>query len=124
MELTAVVEGLASLDEPCRVQIVTDSDYVNRGITALVQKWATNAWRSTSGSGRVSNKRLWQRLISVAEPHEIDCRWVAGHSGHEENEFVDRLAREAAETHHARNSSCPTEWVVPRATVSEEPATR
>ena len=94
MELMAAIEGLERLTRPCRVVLSTDSEYVRRGITEWVPRWRRNGWR-TSQKTPVKNRDLWQRLEAAAEPHRIDWRWVKGHSGHPENERVDRLANEA-----------------------------
>ena len=94
MELMAAIEGLERLTRPCRVVLSTDSEYLRRGITEWVSRWRRNGWR-TSQKKAVKNRDLWQRLEAAAEPHQIDWRWVKGHSGHPENEEVDRLANEA-----------------------------
>ncbi len=94
MELTAAIEGLERLTRSCRVVLSTDSEYLRRGITEWVPRWRRNGWR-TSRKTAVKNRDLWQRLEAAAEPHRIDWRWVKGHSGHPENEQVDRVANEA-----------------------------
>lgn len=98
MELTAVIQGLASLTEPSRVHVVVDSQYVSRGMTEWLSQWAHRGWRSTGRRRRrIENVDLWQRLAELLDQHEVDCQWVRGHAGHLENEYVDRLARQAAE---------------------------
>ena len=94
MELTAAIEGLERLTRPCRVVLSTDSEYLRRGITEWVPRWRRNGWR-TSRKTAVKNRDLWQRLEAAAEPHRVDWHWVKGHSGHPENEQVDRVANEA-----------------------------
>lgn len=98
MELEAVIRGLSALPDRSRVNLVVDSEYVFLGITERLQRWIENGWRtSTSARSRpIKNRRYWRRLAEQLQRHEIDCRWVRGHSGHPENEFVDRLANEAA----------------------------
>jgi ribonuclease HI len=98
MELTAVIRGLEALEEPCRVRLVVDSQYVRRGITEGLPLWKANGWRCGGGGHRrpVANARLWQQLGALLQYHQVDCRWVRGHSGHPENELADRLARQAA----------------------------
>ncbi len=98
MEITAVIRGLEMLDEPTSVRIVTDSRYVYDAITEHLPRWQQNRWCRVGG-GRLANERLWQRLAALLAEHEVRCEWVRGHSGHLENELVDRLAREAAESH-------------------------
>lgn len=98
MELTAVIEGLASLSEPSRVHLVVDSRYVSQGVTEWLPAWMARSWRSAGRrSHRVANVDLWERLAEQLSRHDVDCQWVRGHSGHPENEFVDRMAREIAE---------------------------
>jgi ribonuclease HI len=97
MELTAVIRGLASLRDSCRVHLVVDSEYVSLGITERLSRWMANGWRVGGRRRRpVKNARLWRRLAEQLQRHEVDCQWVCGHSGHAENEWVDRLARDTA----------------------------
>ena len=96
MELLAAIVGLEQLREPCTIVVYTDSEYLRQGITKWLFNWLKRGWRTADGKA-VKNVDLWQRLQLAAAPHEIDWRWVKGHSGHIENERVDQLAREAAE---------------------------
>lgn len=91
MELTAAIEGLKALSRRCDVIITTDSEYVRKGITEWLVKWKVNGWK-TAGKKAVKNADLWQKLDELAQKHEIEWRWVKGHSGHRENEMADRLA--------------------------------
>jgi ribonuclease HI len=100
MELMAAIAALEALTRPCEVVLYTDSQYVRQGITAWLANWERRGWRTASG-GEVKNRDLWQRLREAGRPHRIDWRWVKGHSGHPENERVDRLARGAAEAQRA-----------------------
>jgi len=95
MELLAPIKALQSLTEPCQVIITTDSQYVRQGITNWIHNWLKNNWK-TSNKKPVKNIDLWQQLHKEVQKHDIDWRWVKGHSGHPENERVDDLAREAA----------------------------
>ena len=92
MELTAAIKGLQALDVPCAVILTTDSDYLRKGITEWIQRWKRNGWR-TAGKKPVKNVDLWQLLEAAASRHQIDWRWVRGHSGHRENEIADTLAQ-------------------------------
>lgn len=96
MELMAAIEALAALNEPCQVTLTTDSQYVRQGITQWIQGWKRKGWK-TADKKPVKNQDLWQRLDQLCSQHQIDWKWVKGHSGHPENERVDDLAREAAE---------------------------
>lgn len=101
MELLAVIHGLEALRKPCRVELTTDSQYVLRGAKEWLAGWIARKWRTAAGDP-VKNRDLWERLQTALAPHEIEWRWVRGHQGHEENERVDMLARQAAEA--ARDS--------------------
>lgn len=94
MELMAAICALEALKRPCRVALHTDSQYVRQGITQWMPRWIQKNWR-TSGGKAVKNRDLWERLHEAAKAHEIEWIWVRGHSGHEENERADQLAREA-----------------------------
>ena len=91
MELTAVIIGLESLSEPCNVILTTDSKYVMNGITDWIEGWKKRQWK-TAAKRPVKNEGLWRRLDTVRNQHQIDWRWVKGHSGHRENELADALA--------------------------------
>ena len=91
MELTAAIEALKALNEPCRVSLTTDSTYVKDGITQWLTNWKRNGWK-TAAKKPVKNQDLWQTLDHESARHEIDWCWVKGHSGHPENERADRLA--------------------------------
>lgn len=96
MEMTAVIRALNALIEPCEVTLYTDSRYVIDGMTKWIHGWKKNGWVSASKKP-VRNADLWHDLIEAAATHRIDWQWVRGHSGHVENERVDRLACDAAE---------------------------
>jgi len=92
MELTAVIKALEALRKPCRVRVVTDSNYVVQGITTWILQWLKNNWKN-SQKHQVVNKDLWERLFDLSKMHEIDWVWIRGHNEHPENERCDRLAR-------------------------------
>ncbi len=96
MELMAAIRGLEALKRPCKVHLMTDSQYVRQGITQWLVGWKQRGWKR-AGNKPVKNSDLWKRLDQAREGHEIEWTWVRGHSGHAENERVDDLAREAAE---------------------------
>ena len=91
MELTAAIEALKALSEPCEVSLTTDSTYVRDGITQWLTNWKRNGWK-TAAKKPVKNQDLWQALDHESARHEIDWCWVKGHSGPPENERADRLA--------------------------------
>ena len=92
MELTAAIEGLRAVKEPCEVEVVTDSEYVKNGITKWIHGWKRRDWR-TADKQPVKNVDLWQRLDAAAARHVVNWEWVRGHSGHPENERADAIAR-------------------------------
>ncbi|MBU1359983.1 MAG: ribonuclease HI [Gammaproteobacteria bacterium] len=93
MELKAVIEGLAALKRPCKVVLYLDSQYVRLGITEWIRGWKAKGWR-TSTKQPVKNVELWQQLDRLAfeSGHQIEWRWVRGHSGDPGNERADMLA--------------------------------
>lgn len=97
MELTAVIEALASLTRPCRVIVHTDSQYVQLGISEWMPNWLRRGWRTADGKP-VKNADLWQRLNALAAAHDVDWRWVKGHAGVEGNERADELANRGVES--------------------------
>ncbi|MEL6239144.1 MAG: ribonuclease HI [Pseudomonadota bacterium] len=96
MEMTAVIRGLCALTEPCRVELYSDSKYVLDGMTKWVEGWKKRGW-VTASKKPVRNADLWHELIAAAGRHDVSWNWVKGHSGHPENERVDRLASQEAE---------------------------
>jgi ribonuclease HI len=95
MEMTAVIEGLSSLKEPCRVLVEIDSEYVKNGITKWMDAWKRRGWR-TASKQPVKNKDLWQKLDEAVSRHQVRWEWVKGHAGHADNNRCDELARQAA----------------------------
>ena len=94
MELTAAAEALEALTRPCTVVLHTDSEYLRNGITRWTTGWVRRRWRNAAGDP-VANIDLWQRILAAAQRHEIDWRWVRGHSGDAMNERADVLATRA-----------------------------
>ncbi len=95
MEMTAVIEGLSSLKEPCRVLVEIDSEYVKNGITKWIDAWKRRGWR-TASKQPVKNKDLWQKLDEAIPRHQVQWEWVKGHAWHADNNRCDELARQAA----------------------------
>lgn len=92
MELTAVIQGLLALNEPCKVTLTTDSQYVVNGIKkGWAENWCKNGWRNAKRQP-VANQDLWGELLSVLKIHDVNFIWVKGHAGHPENERCDQLA--------------------------------
>ncbi len=91
MELLGVIEGLRALKEPCKVEIISDSSYVVKGINEWLQGWIARDFK------KVKNPDLWKAYIEAAKGHHIHAIWVRGHNGHDENERCDEIARTTAE---------------------------
>ncbi|MCZ6616636.1 MAG: ribonuclease HI [Gammaproteobacteria bacterium] len=98
MELQAAIEGLKTLKRSSRVVLTTDSKYLRNGINTWVPRWKRNGWR-TAQKKPVKNRDLWEALDELVVHHEIEWRWVKGHSGHPENERVDQAANDAIDEH-------------------------
>ena len=97
MELTAAIEGLRALNEPCEVVLTTDSTYVKDGITRWLANWKKNGWK-TAAKKAVKNQDLWEQLDQQTSRHDVQWQWVKGHSGHTENERADALANQGMDT--------------------------
>ena len=97
MELTAVIEALSALKEPCDVTLTSDSKYV---IDALEQGWARGwkqrGWKKADKSPAL-NPDLWERLLQLIDYHNVTTVWVKGHAGHPYNERCDQLATDFAD---------------------------
>ena len=92
MELTAVIEGLSALKEPCEIELFTDSKYVcDAVIKRWVYLWKNNGWKKADKKP-VLNVEYWQKLLPLLQKHTITWHWVKGHAGHPQNELVDQLA--------------------------------
>ena len=91
MELTAVIRALEALKRKASVNVHTDSQYVQKGISSWIHNWKRNGWR-TADKKPVKNAELWQVLDALAAQHVVKWLWVKGHAGHPGNEHADRLA--------------------------------
>jgi len=95
MEILAVIAGLEMLKQPCKVTIRSDSKYVvNAMMAGWVAAWKRKGWWRTK-TERPENVDLWQRLDGLCQTHQVEFRWVKGHSGNLENERCDQLAMAA-----------------------------
>lgn len=90
MEITAVIEGLKALKEPCEVEIYTDSSYVANSINSWLENWIKKDFK------KVKNVELWHEYIQVSKPHKIKAFWLKAHNGHPQNEECDTMARNEA----------------------------
>ncbi|HUQ26237.1 MAG TPA: ribonuclease HI [Burkholderiales bacterium] len=106
MELTAVIRALEALKRPSRVNLYTDSQYVQKGISMWIHSWKRRAWR-TADKKPVKNEDLWRQLDELAAQHEVKWHWVRGHSGHPENERADELANRGIPTGNTDAAGSP-----------------
>lgn len=97
MELAAALEGLRALKEPCGVEVITDSEYLKKGITEWIHGWKRRGWL-TAAKQPVINRDLWMKLDELVARHRTEWTWTKGHALHEDNNRADELASEAART--------------------------
>lgn len=95
MELTAVLEALKALarrplNPADAVDVTTDSQYVQKGITQWIHSWEKNGWKTT-GKKPVKNEDLWRELLALSRSRTLSWHWVMGHSGDQWNEKCHSL---------------------------------
>ena len=93
MELQALIEGLKNAPEQGKIRIVTDSEYLAKGVTQWMKGWIRNGWK-TAAKQPVKNQAHWEKINDLLTGRTYAFEWVKGHSGHEENERCDELARD------------------------------
>jgi ribonuclease HI len=98
MEMLAAIRALEATPASVKVILVTDSQYVKNGITSWIKGWKKNGWKNAAKQP-VKNRDLWEMLDALTHNRQVEWKWVKGHNGHPENERVDELAREAAQTY-------------------------
>lgn len=94
MALRSGITGLNLLTQRRRVAFYSDSGYLITGMKEWIHNWAARGWKRKGGP--IDNLELWAELVEAASRHTIDWRWVRGHAGHPKNEYVNKLAVEAA----------------------------
>ena len=98
MELTAAIEALSSLREPCEVTLTSDSKYLIDALTkGWAESWKAKGWKKADRSPAL-NPDLWERLLELIKIHQVSFIWVKGHDGHPYNERCDRLATAFADS--------------------------
>lgn len=97
MELSGAIEGLTAIPEGASVRLVTDSEYVGKGISQWMAGWKSRGWMRKEGRKLkpVKNVELWQKLDELLATRNVVVEQVLGHTGHPENEVCDQLAVEA-----------------------------
>lgn len=97
MELLGAIAGLEALLRPCKVTLISDSQYLVKAFNEhWIDGWIRKGWKRSANEA-VKNADLWKRLLAAMKPHEVTFVWVKGHAGHPENERCDRLATAAAD---------------------------
>ena len=92
MELTAVIEGLSALKEPCIVELYSDSKYVIDGLSkGWAASWQKNGWKKADKKPAL-NPDLWEQLLMLTQMHEMRYHWVKGHADNPKNNRCDQLA--------------------------------
>ncbi|MDD6276383.1 MAG: ribonuclease HI [Clostridia bacterium] len=105
MELTAVIEALKMLKEPCTVNLWTDSKYVADGLgKGWAESWKRNGWKKSDKKPAL-NPELWDELLTLSHIHTVKIHWIKGHVGHPENERCDKLAVAQSQKHSSVNRS-------------------
>ncbi|MBX3708908.1 MAG: ribonuclease HI [Gammaproteobacteria bacterium] len=94
MELTAAIQALAALRESCKIELHTDSQYLQKGITEWLKGWKKRGWKTVDNKS-IKNSDLWKMLDHESARHQVNWHWVKGHSGHPENELADSIANQA-----------------------------
>jgi ribonuclease HI len=96
MELLAVIRGLEAIPVPSAVRLVSDSEYVVKGLREWLDGWKARGWR-TAAKTPVKNDDLWRQLDALRQLHHVRPEWIRGHSEHPENTRCDALAVAAIE---------------------------
>ena len=97
MELTAAIEALSALKEPCEVTLTSDSKYMTDALLlGWAKGWQAHGWRKSDHTSAL-NPDLWEKLLELTGRHSVNLVWVKGHAGHPYNERCDRLATAVAD---------------------------
>jgi ribonuclease HI len=107
-----VLELLAAKGNRMKVLIVSDSEYLVKGIRQWVPGWVARGW--TRRGGPIENLALWQALAAAVRHHEVQWTWVRGHAKHPKNEYADHLAVAAAREQKTTDGSVESgflEWL-------------
>ncbi len=95
MAIRSGIEGLTLLTQRCRVEVVSDSQYLVKGMNEWLPGWKAKGWKRKGGP--IQNLELWQQLERVAAGQDVQWSWVRGHAGHPKNEYANDLAVQAAQ---------------------------
>jgi ribonuclease HI len=120
---TTALRLLGAKGARMRVLIVSDSEYLVKGIRLWVPNWEARGWKRAGG--QIENLQLWQDLVDAARRHDVQWTWVRGHAGHPKNEYADELAVTAArkqETSAGAVESRFPKWLAARQAKGKFPA--
>ncbi len=104
MEMTGAIRALELLNRPCEVIVVTDSQYLVKGMTEWINGWRRKGWLNSKKEA-VLNRDLWERLLELSATHHVAWTWIRGHNGHPENERCDELARRAIQEYRQEQAT-------------------
>ncbi|MEP6574530.1 MAG: ribonuclease H [Gemmatimonadota bacterium] len=104
----AALQLLAGKGQRLRVMIVSDSEYLVKGMREWVPGWMARGWKRKSGP--IENLELWQVLVGSARKHDVEWSWVRGHKGHAKNEYANDLAVKAATELITSAGAVPSEF--------------
>ncbi len=105
-ELTAAIEGLKRVPAGASVELVSDSQYVLKGISEWRTGWERKGFRNSKGEV-VANLALWRQLFAIVDARKVSTRWVRGHNGDTHNERADALANLALRNRGGSNDAPP-----------------
>lgn len=111
-ELTAAVMALKAVSKPAQVDLISDSQYVVKGINEWIAGWKARGWK-TASKKPVENVDLWLEVDHLLGVHQVSASWVKGHSGHPGNERANTLAEDAAMFQKDRRELTSADLVVP-----------
>ena len=112
MAIRSAIEVLRALKRRCEVHLVSDSQYLVKGIAEWLPGWKRRGWRRKTGP--IENLELWQELDGALTQHAVLPRWVRGHAGHPRNEYANHLATTAAKEQSQSGGLVPSgfrEWL-------------
>jgi ribonuclease HI len=110
MELQAALSAMASLQEGCSLEVITDSRYLQRGVSDWLERWKKNQWRTAEGFA-VKNRDLWEKFAAELERHEVRWKWVKGHGVDQWNIRADEMAAAARKSLPVLQASADAEAV-------------
>jgi ribonuclease HI len=106
---TVALQLLGAKGARMRALMVSDSEYLVKGMRLWAPNWEKRGWKRAGGS--IENLQLWQELVTAARKHEVQWTWVRGHAAHPKNEYVDSLAVGAAREQKASDGAVESKFL-------------